>query len=237
MQPPEIRDRGYANPGLIVDTNWLSEHLDDPNLRVIDARFPNEYAEAHLPGAVNLNGFGAIPRSEDGDMASSEVFATLVGGLGIGNKSTVVVYDTPDQRMGMVAWAFLYYGHPDVRILDGGLAKWAREGRPVSNDQVEYPSVTFVPELQDGIHCSLERAKGAVDGSKAILWDTRSLEEFEGTRAGFGPPVPMGRIPGSIHLDWVELFDQESNTLKPAGELTALLASKGITPESEINAY
>ena len=76
-----------------------------------------------------MDGFGNIPRAENGDMGSPAEFARLAGGLGIDNDTTVIVYDTPSQRMGMVAWAFLYYGHADVRILDGGIAKWLAEGR------------------------------------------------------------------------------------------------------------
>ena len=101
----------------------------------------------------------------------------------------------------------------------------------------EYPTVTFTPTLQNAIHCSLDRAKAAVDGPKAILWDTRSRTEFEGTQAGYGPPVRMGRIPGAVHLECTELFDPDSKTLKPADELHTLLASAGITPESEIITY
>ena len=237
MQTLAIQDRGYANPDLIVDTDWLAEHHNDPNVRVIDARFPNEYAEGHVPGAVNLNGFGTLPRADDGDMASAEGFATQAGGLGISNDTTVIVYDAPDQRMGMVAWEFMYYGHPDVRILDGGFAKWTGEDRPVSNEPVEYPTATFIPALQDAIHCSLDRAKAAVDGADAVMWDTRSRAEYEGTQAGYGAPVQMGRIPSAIHLEFTELFDPDTKTLKPAADLKTLLASKGITPESEINTY
>ena len=92
-------------------------------LRIVDARHPGQYAAGHIPGAVNLNGFGGIPRAANGDMASPDVFASLAGDLGISNDTTVVVYDDPSQTMAMVAWTLLYYGHLDVRILDGGLAK------------------------------------------------------------------------------------------------------------------
>jgi len=150
---------------------------------------------------------------------------------------TVVVYDAPSQMMGMVAWAFLYYGHLDVRILDGGLAKWSREHRPISTQVVDYPHAIFVPKPQEALYCSLNQAKSAVSQSKTVFWDTRSLEEFEGTSAGYGAPVRLGRIPGAAHLDWSELFDQDTKTLKPAKELHVLLASRGITPDYEIDTY
>ena len=184
-----------------------------------------------------MSGFGGIPRVDNGDMASPDEFASLAGKLGISNDMTVIVYDAPSQMMGMVAWAFLYYGHIDVRLLDGGFAKWTGEQRPVSTEVVEYSPATFVPEPQEAIYCSLDQAISAAGQPKAIFWDTRSLEEFEGTEGGFGPPVRLGRIPGAVHLEWSELFDQDTKTLKPAKELQALLASRGLTPEYEIDTY
>ncbi len=170
-------------------------------------------------------------------MASPDEFAVVAGNLGISNDMTVIVYDAPSQMMGMVAWAFLYYGHPDVRILDGGFAKWTREDRPLSAQATDYPSATFAPTPREAIYCSLDHAQSAFGQPKTVFWDTRSLGDFEGTEAGFGPPVQLGRIPGAIHLEWTELFDQDANTLKPADALNALLTRHGITPDSEIDAY
>ncbi|MDP6072575.1 MAG: rhodanese-like domain-containing protein [SAR202 cluster bacterium] len=237
MQPLHIRERGCAHPELLADTDWLADRLTDPKLRLIDARQPEQYAANHIPGAVNLSVFGGIPRADNGDMANPDEFASLAGSLGIGNDVTVVVYDAPSQMMGMVAWAFLYYGHGDVRILDRGLAKWTRENRSLSPQATQYPPAVFAPEPQEAIYCSLNRAQSNFGRSETLFWDTRSLEEFEGTAAGFGPPVPLGRIPNAIHLDWRELFDQDTNTLKPASTLDAILESRGLTPESEIDAY
>ena len=237
MQALPVRDRGYANPELLAETDWLAERLTDPKLRVVDARQPEQYATNHLPGAVSLSGFGGIPRAANGDMADPDEFASLAGDLGINSDMTVVVYDAPSQMMGMVAWTFLYYGHQDVRILDGGLEKWSREHRPISTQVPDYPNATFVPNPQEAIYCSLDQATSAVSQPKTIFWDVCSLEEFEGTAAGYGPPVRMGKIPGAVHLDWTELFDQDTNTLTPARELHALLASQGITPDYEVDTY
>ena len=238
MQPLPIRDRGYAHPELLAETDWLADLLTDPKLRVIDARQPEQYATNHVPGAVSLSGFGGIPRAGNGDMATPDEFASLAGNLGISNDMTVVVYDAPSQMMGMVAWAFLYYGHLDVRILDGGLAKWSREHWPISTQVVDYPHAIFVPKSQEALYCSLNQAKVAVSQPKTVFWDTRSLKEFEGTAlAGYGAPLRLGRIPGAVHLDWRELFDQDTKTLKPAKALHALLESRGITPDYEIDTY
>ena len=237
MQPLPIRDRGYANPELLVETDWLTDRIADPKLRVIDARWPKEYAANHVPGAVNLNGFGGIPRADNGDMASPDEFASLAGNLGISNDMTVVVYDAPSQMMGMVAWTFLYYGHPDVRLLDGGFEKWSREHRPVSTQVAEYPPARFAPKPQESIYCSLDQAKAAVSQPKTVFWDTRTLEEFDGTARSYEAPPRLGRIPGAVHLHWEDMIDEDMKTLKPAEELHALLVSRGITPDSEVNTY
>jgi thiosulfate/3-mercaptopyruvate sulfurtransferase len=233
-----VRERGYAHPELLAETDWLAARLSDSKLRVIDARRAEEYSTGHLPGAVNLGAFGGIPRADNRDMASPDEFAILAGNLGISNDTTVVVYDAPSQIMGTAAWAFLYYGHLDVRILDGGFAKWTGEHRPVSTQIPDYPSTIYVPKPQEALYCSLDQAKAAVNQPKTIFWDTRSLEEFKGTAWAMSEaPLRLGRVPGAVNLDWRELFDQNTKTLKPSKELHDLLASRGITPEFEINTY
>jgi thiosulfate/3-mercaptopyruvate sulfurtransferase len=204
----------------------------------VDARSSTEYAASHIPGAVHIDGFGSgIPRAENYDMGSPEQFARLAGGLAIGNDTTVVVYDTPSQRMGMVAWTFVYYGHADVRILDGGLAKWNAEGRPLDTRPAEWPPVTYVASPVDSVYCSLEQAKAGSARDDFVFWDTRSAGEYAGEVAGFGSVPRLGRIPGAAHLDWAELLDPESRTLKPAAELRKLLETRGITPDKQVASY
>ncbi len=233
-----IHQRGYTHPELLAETDWLGQHLDDPNVRIVDARPPQQYAAGHIPSAVNLSGFGGIPRAANGDMADPKDFARVAGSLGIGNDATIVVHDAPSQMMGMVAWAFLYYGHQDVRLLDGGYHKWTQERRPVSTQAASYPQTIFSAKPVDAIYCSLSEAKSAHGRPQTVFWDTRSQAEYQGTAAAFGEPPPrLGRIPAAIHLEWVELLDPATKTLKPAAELRALLESKGITPDCEISTY
>jgi thiosulfate/3-mercaptopyruvate sulfurtransferase len=230
--------RGYAQPELLAETDWLAEHLSDPNVRIVDARPPDQYGVGHIPGAVNLSGTNGIPRAADGEMASPDEFALVAGKLGIGNDGTIVVYDTPNQYMGLVGWAFLYYGHQDVRLLDGGFEKWSREGRPVSTQPTNYPEAIFNAKTVEEIYCSLSHAKAANTRRQSVFWDTRTLFEYHGGAEGHGKPPPRpGHIAGAAHLDWIELIDPEAKTFKPAAELRALLESKGITPEREVNTY
>lgn len=233
-----IHQRGYANPQLLAETNWLAEHLNDPNVRIVDARPPQQYAAGHIPGAVNLPGTNGIPRTVDGEIAHPEEFSSVAGKLGIGNGGTIIVYDIPNQHMGLVAWAFLYYGHQDVRLLDGGFEKWSREGRAISMEPASYPEANFTAKQVDTIYCSFSHAKASHGRPERVFWDTRSLAEFHGAGEGHGKPPPRpGHIAGAAHLDWIELIDPEAKTFKPAAELRALLESKGITPDREVNTY
>ena len=235
MPVPSVAERGYANPNLLADTDWLAEHLKDPNLRLIDTRSGDLYSAGHIPGAISLNAFGGIPRAGNNDMGTAAQFEQLAGTMGIANDSTVVIYDAPGAQMGMTAWAFLMNGHADVHVLDGGFQKWTAEDRPVTTDTViSRASTTYKASRVDAMDCPLDYAKSAVGKEGVVFWDTRALAEHEGTQ---GNNPRMGHITGSNHLEWTDLLDADTKTLKPGDELRAMLTSRGITPESEVNTY
>ena len=140
--------------------------------------------------------------------------------------------------MWLVAWAFLYYGHQYVRLLDGGFEKWSREERRISVQSTSYPEVNFTAKPVDAIYCTFGLAKASHGRPETVFWDTRSMAEFHGAAEGHGKPPPRpGHIAGAIHLDWLELIEAEAKTFKPAAELRALLESKGITPDRHVNTY
>jgi len=230
-----ISERGYANPSLLAETGWLEEHLNDPAVRLIDTRSAQLYEAGHIPGAVNLAQHGGIPRAENGDMGTADAFSQLAGSLGVSADSSVVIYDAPGAQMGMAAWAFQYYGHSRVQVLDGGFAKWTSEGRATSTTPGSYQPARFEAEVVEDLFCSLDRAQSVHGSPNTIFWDVRRREEYEGTE-----PVNNsrpGHISGAVHLEWTELLDPETKTFKPAADLRALLSSRGITPESEIDCY
>jgi len=177
-----VGERGYAHAEYLAETEWLEGALDDPAIRIVDARPDGEYAAGHIPGAVQLSGFslGTIgPEFAAG-------FAARVGGLGIDERSEVVVYDGggPSQLAGMIGWALMYYGHPRVRYLDGGYAKWEAEGRPTGTDVPTYESRTFATDLHESLFCSLDQAKAGVTNGDVVFWDVRTDGEFDGSEAG-----------------------------------------------------
>ncbi len=235
MTATPVRDRGYANPDLLVDTDWLAAHLSDPNLRLIDTRSAQLYEASHIPGAVNLAAYGGIPRATNGDMGTAEEFSNLASQLGVSADSNVVVYDAPGAQMGMACWGFQYFGHTNVHMLDGGFAKWTAEGRPTTAEPGSYPPSSFEAQLLEELFCSLDHAKSVHGSEKTIFWDVRSAAEYDGSQAGNN--TRPGHIPNAVNLDWTELLDPETRTFKPAKELRDLLGSRGITPESEVDCY
>jgi thiosulfate/3-mercaptopyruvate sulfurtransferase len=230
-----VAERGYARPELLAETGWLAGRLSDPTLRIIDARADKDFAAGHIPGAVNISGFSLGTIGPDFAMG----FAERVGALGIDAQTPAVVYDGggPSQLAGMIAWALRYYGHADVRYLDGGMAKWVTETLPTTTDTPTHEARTFTTTLVEDLFCSLDQAKAGVADGSVLFWDVRSEGEFDGSAAGWNPPPRLGHMPGAILLDYVELFDIGDGTIKTAAELTTLLAGKGITPESTVATY
>ena len=236
--PIPIRERGHPHPQLLAETDWLASRLSDPTVRVVDARSDDDYARGHIPGAVHLFGFSFGGLRTGPEMPDPEAFAHLVGALGIDERTPGVVYDgggPPTARF--VAWAFLYYGHPDTRLLDGGLTKWTAEGLPLSSDTPAHEPRTFAARVVEGVYCPLDQAKASIDDDRVVFWDVRTIGEFEGTTAGWNAPPRLGHLPGAIHLNWTELFDADNGTFKPATELTTLLGTRGITPEAAVHTY
>ena len=235
--PEPISERGYPHAEMLAETGWLAEHLSDPMVRVVDAGPDKNYDAGHIPGAVHINGYTLCGLRLGSEMPEPEAFAQLIGSVGIDETTRVVVYDEGATMAGLVAWAFLYYGHPDTRFLDGGLSKWTAEGRSLSGDVPVHEPRTFSAHLQPAVYCSLDQAKVGVDSADVMFWDTRSQGEFDGSKAGWNPPPRLGHLPGAIHLEWSDLFDAQTLTLKPADELSSILAAVGITPEASVATY
>ena len=185
MSIPVI-ERGYPHPELLAETDWRAGNLSDPSIRIVDARTDEEYASGHIPGAIHISGFtlgGIRPESE---MPEPGAFAELVGPLGIDETTPVIVYDgggrsRMSQMAGMTGWTFLYYGHPNLRYLDGGLSKWTAEGHPLTSDSTTHEARRFSAPPLEAVYCSLDQAKAAVNDDTAIFWDVRTLEEFDGS--------------------------------------------------------
>jgi len=227
----------YPNPEPLASVGWLATHLSHPSVRMIDGRSPAEYAAGHIPEAVLLPS-PAFKAAGSGETCSPEEFAAIAGGLGVRPSDTVVCYDASGPTAARAWWAFRMFGHAEVKFLHGGYPAWVAAGHPQeTTTRPPVPTAYAVAGGRPELACSLPQALGLLGKPGVVFWDTRSRDEFTGADPRNNDPAKAGHIPGAAHLQYSELVDRSTGLFKPAAEMRALLASRGITPESEIVAY
>ena len=225
-------------PDIFVTTEWLAEHISDPNVRLVDTDVPEEYENGHIPGSVNpIDHYFKTSLEDRTHIQGPEQFAETMSDLGIGDDTTVIGYD----RSGGVysfrlMWALHYYGHTNVKFLDGGLPKWKAEGREISTEPGIAPSTTFTPSANSEIFASRDQVLEAIDDESTILLDVRADDEWNGTNKRGGSRG--GRIPGAVHLEWANFHTGgEIPVLRSAEEIRKLLADVGITTDKNVITY
>lgn len=224
----------------LVSTEWLAEHLKDANVKLLDATFKlpgilplpkDDYLAAHIPGAVYFDVDAVSDHSNPLPhmFPSAEQFGRDVGGLGISNGDTVVIYDAGSWVAAPRAWwMFLSYGHRDVRILNGGLKKWRAEGRPVESGEVKAKPAIFKASYDARRVRSIEQMVANVASRAEQVIDARAADRFEGRAAEPRPGIRSGHIPGSLNLPYNNLFDAATGTMKPLDDLKKAFAGAGV---------
>jgi thiosulfate/3-mercaptopyruvate sulfurtransferase len=241
-----MADDAYAND-VLVTADWVEDNLDafesdDPDYRLVEVDVDTEaYDDAHAPGAVGFNWETQLQDQTQRDVLEKEDFADLLGSHGITEDSTVVLYgDNSNWFAAYAYWQFSYFGHDDVRILDGGREYW------VDND---YPTAGEVPEFSEreydargpfeGIRAYRDDVEKAIDRSIPLV-DVRSPEEFRGEI--LAPPGLQetaqrgGHIPGAMNVSWAATVNDDG-TFKTREELADLYESAGVTNDQEVVAY
>lgn len=230
---------GYTHPELLAETGWLAEHLDDPDLRLIDADYPPAYGRAHIPGAVGHVSDNAYLKTKTGAtfVMEPEQAARTFGRMGIGDGTRVVIYDGDRGRLATRFWWVLtYYGHRDVRVLNGGFHKWLAEGREVTQAGPEVAPVAFTPRPNPEVLGTCELLKAGVGREDTAFLDVRSEGEHAGTVSRGNKRA--GHVPGAVNIEWVNFVtDDETKVFKPAGELREMLRARGITPDKNVYTY
>ena len=226
---------GYEFPEFLAETEWLAEHLGDDNLRVIDTDVLDAYRRGHIPGAVLMpDNYQKDPDSSRVHILGPEKFDEMMESLGIGDDTIVVAYDNSRSLYaGRLWWALRYYGHDDVKVLNGGWRKWLNEGRDISlKSAQERPGMHYSARAVPSLIETTEGLKNTYQSPDVVVWDVRSQGEYTGenTRGN----KRGGHVPGAAHLEWLETMDEETHTIKPADELRQILSSKGIMPEKEV---
>ena len=242
----DISSRGYAHPEALVSTDWVAEHLNDPNVRIIES---NEdmllYPANHIPGAVQVDWTQDLNDPIQRDYISAKAFTALMSKIGVTPKTTVVFYGDKNNWWACYAfWVFQLFGHKNARVMDGGRLKWEKEGRPMTREipsiaATKYPKVTrndapvraFKPQVLKHV------------AAKGQLVDVRSPEEYAGTRMHM-PDYPNegalrgGHIPRAKSVPWARAINPEDGTFKTAPELAELYQkTNGLKKDKPTIAY
>ncbi len=235
----------YSHPEALVGTEWVLEHLYDDSVVVaeVNTDLDADYRQGHVPGAV---GWGLHIDLEDQvrrDIPAVAQIEGLLGRSGIGNDTTVVLYGDGNNRSATWAfWLLKYYRHEDVRIMNGGRAKWLKEGRPVSTEEPAPASRPYRAGAQDkSLRAMRDYIVSNLGKPSFKPLDTRDYGEYSGEfTSSLGTPQEgiyrAGRIPGAVHLRWRDGAADDS-TFRSAGELRQMYESKGLAPSDEIVAY
>lgn len=232
-----MADQNYSRPEMLVETDWLAEHLQDAKLCIVDCDNREAYRRAHIPGALTFRGHHYLKEKEGAPhIMGPEQFAGTVGGLGIGDDTLVVAYDG---FSGLYAtrlwWALNYYGHTKASVLNGGWDAWLAEGWPLTNAPARRATARFRPRVREELLARWEYVRAAIAQPGRVLLDVRSDGEWTGENAR--GTKRGGHIPGAVHLEWLNCVDSQTKKFKPASHLRAMFAEAGITPESEVITY
>ena len=234
----------YANPDVVVSTEWVAENLDNPNVRLVEVDVDTEaYGFGHIPGAVGWNWTTQLEAQVQRDIPSHEDWEELLRSSGISNDTKIVLYGDNNNWFATFAyWLSRMFGHEDAVLVNGGRKKWELEGRPL---------VTDVPDVErtDYQAGSLDESRRALYGdvrehirqAGAALVDVRSPAEFTGEIIA-PPGLPetaqrAGRIPGATNVPWLSAVNEEDGTFKTADELREVYEGKGMTADRDIVVY
>jgi thiosulfate/3-mercaptopyruvate sulfurtransferase len=230
----------------VVSTNWLAEHLDKGDIKILDGSFylpaeqrdaDAEYAAAHIPDAQRFNiDVVCAPNSASPHMfPAAEAFGNAVGAMGISNADTVITYDGGKLTGACrVWWMFRAFGHKKVAVLDGGIGKWRAEGRAVESVITAPEPARFHAEYNEEMIRSIEQVLTLIeDGGSEQILDARAAGRFDGSvpepRAG----MRSGHMPGAFNLPYDKLL-QADGTLRDNAQLRALFTEAGVNLDRPI---
>lgn len=234
---------GYAHPEALVDVQWLADRLSDPKVRPVEVDVDTySYEEGHIPGAVGWDWTQQLCDPVRRDILSQADFEYLMSVSGITRDTTVVLYG--DNNNWFAAWAFWQlkiYGHPDVRLLNGGRRKWIEMDMPLTTDLPEFEPAEYHASPADlSTRAYLADVMGSLRVRGVHLVDVRSPAEYKGEILA-PPGLPEtcqrgGHIPGAANIPWGKVC-KEDGTFKPVDELKSLYGGVGVVPDRPVVAY
>lgn len=223
---------------VLVTTHWVEQHLEDESIRIVEVdENPGLYAEAHIPGAVGFDWQRDLQDQVKRDFLGAEEFGKLFGRKGISDDHLIVLYgDRNNWFAAYTYWYLKYYGHDNVKLINGPREKWIAEGRATSIDVPEYPATTFNTRSGDqAIRAYRQDVLEAVNGGEKKLVDVRSPQEYAGeliAMPGYENEGAQrgGHIPTAVSIPWAQAV-QEDGTFKSPEELRALYGGEGVFRE------
>jgi thiosulfate/3-mercaptopyruvate sulfurtransferase len=242
----DIAERGYAHPDALVSTEWVAAHLNDPNVRIVESNEdPLLYPSGHIPGAVQVDWTSDLNDPVRRDYISRDGFAALMSRIGVTPDTTVVFYGDKNNWWACYAfWVFQLFNHTNAKIMDGGRAKWEKEGRPLTREVPSYPPTVYpAPDRDDSvIRAFRDQVLAHVQAGKPLI-DVRTPAEYTGEKLHMPEYLQEGalrggHIPGAKNVPWAKAVNPEDGTFKPADELRALYeAEQGLSPDDDVITY
>ena len=234
----------FTNPSLLAETKEVTDHLGDPQQRLVDLRLKADpegreaYKKGHIPGAVyaTWRELDDVPSNRQGFPIPLAKAEALFSRLGIDEKVHVVAYDdTGGMLASRLVYVLHFFGHTKASVLNGGITKWTKEGRPLATDEPKVAPRKFAAKPNPDLIVTADWLKKNLKNKPFALVDSRSAAEYAGTNED--PDIKgKGHIPGAAHLDWASTITEEK-TLKSPEELKKLFAAAGAKPGTPVVTY
>jgi thiosulfate/3-mercaptopyruvate sulfurtransferase len=234
----------YAHPEVLVETQWVVEHLNAPQVRIVEVGYDlGDYDSGHIPGAVGWAWSIDFQHSIRKDLPDVQGMAELLARSGIENDTTIILYGA--RRHGYATFAFWLlkiYGHDDVRVMNGNREKWMAEGRPLT---AEIPKITrsvyTISEPDWSIRALRDHVLESIGKPECILVDVRTPEEYhgelwDGWKYQAEASQRGGHIPGAVNIPWDRTLN-ETGTFKSVEELKSLYTNNRVTSDKEVISY
>jgi thiosulfate/3-mercaptopyruvate sulfurtransferase len=241
-----IEQRGYSRPEVLVSTQWVSDRLSDPELRIVES---NEdtllYGTGHITGAVHVDWTQDLNDQLRRDYITRFGFDSLMSRLGVTPETTVVFYGDKNNWWACYAfWVFQLFGHRRAHVMDGGRLKWEKEGRTLTRELHKYATTSYRSPERDDLHIRAFRDQVLHHiHARLPLVDVRSPEEYSGERLHM-PNYPNegalrgGHIPGARNVPWARAINADDGTFKPAADLRKIYTEEqGLKPDDDVIAY
>ena len=238
-----VTDKGYTVPDVLVDADWVEQHKDDENVKLVEVDVDtNAYDEGHIAGAVSWNWTSQLNDQIRRDIPSREQIEKLLGESGISNDDTIILYgDNNNWFAAFAFWILKMYGHQDIRLMDGGRKKWVSDGRALTTQEENPASATYSAQEADlSLRANVTEMLKNVESQESQLVDVRSPAEYTGEV--IAPPGMTetaqrgGHIPTAKNIPWAQTVN-EDGTFKTADDLRELYGNKGIEDGKNTIAY